>query len=311
MILNISIFIVALFMVIKGSTMATKYASALAENFRFSKYTVGFIIVAFISILPETFVAINAALNGIPSFGLGTLLGSNVADLTLIFAVIVWYAGRSIKVDSKILKNQAVYPFVLLLPIILGLNGHLSRIEGIVLILVGSIFYYMAMRSEISFSDILTISKGSNRIKNILLLMLSMLVLIVGAHFVVVSASKLANILNITPILIGLLVVGLGTTMPELFFSLNSVKKDDDSLAIGDMLGTVLADATIAIGIIAVVIPFSFNPRIMYVTGIFMVVTSFVLFRFMKSGRSINKREALILFFLWIIFAIVEFFINT
>jgi len=88
MIENLLIFIVSLFLVIRGSTLATEYSAKLAEAFRLSKYIVGFIIVAFISILPESLIAINAAIKGIPSFGLGTLLGSNVADLTLIFAIL-------------------------------------------------------------------------------------------------------------------------------------------------------------------------------------------------------------------------------
>ena len=86
MVINLLIFIISLYAITKGSTMATKYSVKLAENFRISKFLVGFMIVAIISILPETFVAINASLENIPSFGLGTLFGSNVADLTLVFA---------------------------------------------------------------------------------------------------------------------------------------------------------------------------------------------------------------------------------
>lgn len=86
--------------------------------------------------------------------------------------------------------------------------------------------------------------------------------LFVGSHFVVSSATSLAEMIGISSVLIGMLVVGLGTTMPELFFSLNAVKRNDDSLAVGDLLGTVLADATIVIGLIALIAPFSFPKRL-------------------------------------------------
>src|SRR3989338_4021406 len=98
---NLFIFIVSLVVVIKGATLATKYAARLAESFRLSRYTVGFIVVAIISILPETFIAIDSALAGTPSFGLGVLFGSNIADLTLVFTVIIFFAGRGVKVESK------------------------------------------------------------------------------------------------------------------------------------------------------------------------------------------------------------------
>jgi len=305
---NAFIFIVALGMVIKGSMMATNYAGRLAESFRLSKYVVGFIIIAFISILPETFIVINAAIKGMPALGLGMLFGSNIADLTLIFAILVFYAGRSLKVESKILKNHVIYPFILLLPLLLGLDGYFSRWEGLALILAGGIFYYLALRDGTD-GTVLVVA-GSGRYKSIGMLLVSMAVLLVGAHFTVTSATFVANSLGVSPILIGMLIVGLGTTMPELFFSLQSIKKKDDSLAIGDLLGTVLADATIVVGILALISPFAFPQKIIYVTGAFMIAASLLLFKFMKSGKAITKKEAYFLFFFWVVFVLVELLVN-
>jgi cation:H+ antiporter len=145
---NLFVFALSLFLVIKGATLATKYASKLAKGFRLSEYTIGFIIVAVISILPETFISINSAIQGIPSFGLGLLFGSNVADLTLVFAIITLIDGRGIKIESKILKNNRIFPFFLILPLLLGLDGYFSRLEGAALIIAGSIFYYLAFKNS-------------------------------------------------------------------------------------------------------------------------------------------------------------------
>lgn len=295
-------------MVIKGATMATKYAAQIAESFRLSKYTVGFIIIAVISILPETFIAINSALKGMPSFGLGMLFGSNVADLTLIFALLILFTGRGLKIESKILKNYNVYPFLLLLPLILGLDGYFSRLEGLSLIVTGGIFYYLALKDGVDGE--IPLEKTNNYRKNLLMLIFSMAILLVGSHFTVSSAVSFASYIGISPILIGMFIVGLGTTMPEFFFSLKSARKNDDSLAVGDLLGTVLADATIVVGILALVSPFFFPQKIIYVTGIFMVVASFILFRFMRSGRTISKKEGYLLFIFWLVFVLVEFMVN-
>lgn len=308
MINSLFIFIIAILIVIKGATMATKYATLLAESYRLSKYLVGFIVVAVISILPETLISLNAALEGMPSFGLGTLFGSNIADLTLLFAIIILVAGRSLKVESKILKKNLVYPFILLVPLILGLDGHFSRIEGATLIAVGVIFYYLALRDNIDGS--LPFKNREGRYQNFLKLLASMALLLIGAHFTVTSATAIAEYLRISPVLIGMLVVGLGTTMPELFFSIKCAKNRDDSLAIGDLLGTVLADATIVVGILALIAPFDFPKKIIYITGLFMLSAAFLLFFFMRSGRQISKKEAFLLFIFWISFAIVEFLVN-
>lgn len=305
MVNQIFIFIVSLFFVIKGATLATKHASGLAQAFRLSKYTVGFLIVAVISILPETFISINAAINGIPSFGMGMLFGSNIADLTLIFAILIFYAGRGLKVESKIIKNHVMYPFLLLIPIVLGLDGHFTRVEGIVLILAGVVFYFQALREETPEAAAKLVKSGSH-LQNGAMLILSMALLLAGSHFTVTSASAIANSLNVSPILIGMLIVGLGTTLPELFFSIQSIKKKDDSMAVGDILGTVLADATIVVGILATIQPFAFPKNIIYVTGTFMLLASILLFHFMKSGRTITTREAYILLIFWITFIFAE-----
>jgi cation:H+ antiporter len=311
MINDIFILITSLFLLIKGATLATKYSGHLAENFNLSKYTISFIIVAVISIIPETFIAINSALVGNPSFGLATLFGGNIADLTLVFFIIIILSGRNnLKIESKILKNHTAYPFILLVPILLGLNGHFSRVEGLTLIIIGIIFYYIAFKNGDN-QELLPIDKNNNKYKNSLLLVFSMIILLVGSHFTVTSAVGLAGYLKINSILIGMFIVGLGTVLPELFYSLKAVKKRDDSLAIGDILGTVLADSTIVIGILALIRPFNFPQKIVYITGVFMVTASFILFRFMKTDRVITKKEAYSLLIFWILFIIVEFLINT
>jgi len=292
-------------MVVHGATMATKHAVSLAKLARISKYVIGFIVVAVISILPETFIAINSALKGESSFGLGLLFGSNIADLTLIFALLVFTAGRSIKIEGTIIKNHVVYPFILLLPIILGLNGHFTRLEGLTLIIAGGVFYYTALRGG---NESVAVKKSTlkDKAKNILYLVLSMAMLLVGSHFTVTSSVSIAEALGITPVLIAMLVVSLGTTLPEFIFSFKAIRQDNDSLAVGDILGTVLADATIVVGILALIYPFSFPQKMVYITGIFMVTASIMLFYFMKSGRHLTKREAFLLFCFWLVFVLVE-----
>ncbi|OGL74278.1 hypothetical protein A3C96_00425, partial [Candidatus Uhrbacteria bacterium RIFCSPHIGHO2_02_FULL_60_10] len=245
----------SLALVIWGATLATRASARLAESFRLSKYVVGFVIVAFISILPETLISISSAIGGVPAFGLGTLFGSNVADLSLIFAILIIAAGRGLKIESRILKNVSTYPFFLLIPLILGLDGRYSRLEGVALIVAGAIFYYSVFKNGVDASAALR-NGYDGRFRSVLLLLASMFLLLVGAHLTVSSGTSLARALGVDPILIGLLVVGLGTTMPELFYSLKALARKDDGLAVGDILGSVLADATVVVGIVALISPF-------------------------------------------------------
>lgn len=308
MIISIIIFILSLLLIIRGATLATKYSSRLAKNLKLKKHVVGFIIVAFISILPEMFISINSALNGIPEFGLGTLFGSNVADLTLIFGILILFDGYGIKIKSNILKNVKIYPLFLLFPAILGLNGYYSRLDGLLLIIAGVTFYYIIFKNNKNTSDI---ERGtSNWIKNLLMLILSMTILLLGANLVVTSATHVATQLKISPIIVGLIIVSLGTTMPELFYSIQAIKKKDDDLAIGDILGSVLADATIVVGILAFIDPFYFPIKIIYITCVFMIISSLVLLKFMHSGKILSKKEGYLLLVFWMCYIIIEFLIN-
>lgn len=300
--------ILSLALVIKSADLAIRYSSRLAESFKLSKYVVGFMVVAVISILPETFIAITSALEGIPSFGLGTLFGSNVADLTLVFAAVVLLTGRNLKIESKIIKNQYLHIAVMSMPIFLGLNGYYSRWEGLLLVILGLSFYYYILKN-----DKFNIDTPEEKFKpaDFLFLLISMGLLLLGSHLTVKFGVDFANGLHVSPVLIGMFVVGLGTTLPELFFSIKAAKQKHDGLALGDILGTVIADATVVVGIVALISPFAFNRRIVYITGLCMLFGVVLLFHFMKTGKVLTRKEALLLILFYLLFVSAELLISV
>ena len=108
----------SMFLVIKSADHAIHYSTKVARGFLLPQYVIGFLIVAVIAILPEAFIAISSALEGVPSFGLGTLFGSNVADLTLVFALVILFSGRDLRVTSRIIKNRFLYALAIAAPML-------------------------------------------------------------------------------------------------------------------------------------------------------------------------------------------------
>ncbi len=306
---NIFILAASLYFVIMAAELATKYATGLAKHFRLSKHTVGVLVVAVISILPETFISVTSALHGESEVGLGMLFGANIADLTLIMGLIVLLAGAtSLKVNKKILKENKIYPLFMLLPVIFGLDGVYTRFDGLSLVVAGAIFYYLTFKNNVvdqPAENELPIQSG--RAKNALALLSSMALLLVAANYVVSSSVGLAEQLEISPILISMVLIAVGTTVPEFIFSYKAVKKNEDALALGDLLGTVLANATIVTGILVLINPFTVNKAIIYVSGTFMVVAAFLLFKFMHSNRNVSRNEAVWLILFWVCFVFVQF----
>lgn len=306
--LDLLLLLLSLFFVVKAADFAMRSADSLAQNLNFSKYLIGFLLVAIISVLPETFIALSAAFQGNPSFGLGTLFGSNVADLTLVLVIIIFVSSTPLKVESQIIKNSFVYLGVLAMPILFGLNGYYSRLEGLTLVFLGILFYLFLFKKSPSPKKK---GKGKFSAKDFFALLFFMGVLLVAANFTVKFGINLALDLRINPILVGMLFVGVGTTLPELFFSLKAVRDKNHSLAMGDILGTVITDATILVGLLAIVRPFAFSQRIVYLTAMFMLFAAVMLFYFMKSGRTVTKKEALFLLFYYLVFILLEFAVGN
>lgn len=303
MLFNLVVLLVSIFVIIKAADFAILYSAKLAECFRLSKYIIGFLIVAVISILPETMVAINSALDNVPSFGLGALYGSNVADLSLVFALVIFFSQRNLRVKSKIIKTRFLYIGIIAIPLILGLNGYYSRVEGIFLILVGLCFYLYVLKNNSYKTEV---EREPFSYKNLLLLLISLAFLLLGADLAVRFGVLLAGNLKINPVFVGMFIVGLGTTLPELMFSIRAAKHRHFDLALGDILGTVIADATIVVGLIAIIRPFAFSPSLVYITGFFMFLAIILLFSFMKSDRKLTKQEALFLLLFYTSFVIAE-----
>lgn len=299
--------ILSLLLVFKSSDYSIRYSTKVAKSFLLPQYVIGFLVVAVMGVLPEGLIAVSSALNGLPGFGLGTLFGSNTADITLIFAVIILASGRDLTVTSRLIQNAPVYIGAMATPIIFGLNGHYSRFEGFALILIGLLFYLFILRKS-GAAGKAKAERFSGR--DVVFLAVSMAALLLGAHYTVKFGVNFAENLNIDPLVIGMFVVGLGTTIPELFFSLRALRHHRDALALGDILGTVMTDATIVVGIVAAIAPFSFDPRIIYVTGVAMFFSLVTLFYFMKTGKKITKKEALLLLLFYLLFVSAEIYVS-
>lgn len=305
---NLFYFALSLLLVLHSANLSVEYASGLARTFRLPRYVIGFLVIAIISIIPETAISLVSAYQGIPAFGLGTLFGSNVADLTLIFSIIIFSTANGIKVGTRIMENNKWYIVLLVLPIILGFDGIYSRLDGALLILAGILFYVSMLRKN-HFLERQFENMPHRRI-TIFNLVTSLAVLLIGSYLTVQYGVAFAESVNMSPIFIGMLVVGIGTTLPELFFSLHAIKQKTNDLALGDILGTVISDATIVVGILAVFSPFAFPPTIVYVTGIFMLLALVILLTFMRSDLLLTKHEGVLLFLFYVLFIFTEYVVN-
>ncbi len=303
MLKEVLIFIVGCFLLVKSAEYAVKSVAHLARYLRLTEFVTSFILVAFVSSLPEGFISIIAALGGDPSIGVGTLLGGNIADLTLILGLVA-LAGHPVRIHSSIIKKDLYFAALMLLPIILGLNGVISRVDGIILISAGIIFMLVLLREREYFHKPYEIK--DHWIKHLAVFAISLTVMLFAANYIVDSTHSLALGLGIPSLLIGLVLVALGTTLPEFTFALQSVRSGHADLAIGDLLGTVVVDATIIMGITAIISPIAINVMLLSIIGVFTLFAVAFSLLFMRTDGILSKNEAMALVLFYVAFVVVQ-----
>ena len=134
MLINLIILIIAVIALIKSADLVVKTLTRIAIYFKLSEFTIGFIVLAIATSIPELFVAITSAFAKIPELSLGDVLGANIVDLTLVVGV-VFILSNGLRIKSEIAKKDIFYMIVLsILPLVLMLDQQLSRLDGIVLL---------------------------------------------------------------------------------------------------------------------------------------------------------------------------------
>jgi cation:H+ antiporter len=282
------------------------------------EFVVAFIVVAFASSLPNLFVGISSALQGIPQLSFGDVAGNNLVALTIGLALATFFSNGCLSTDSRAIQGTAGFTMVsAVLPIILVLDGNLSRIDG--LILLGFFFFYIIwlFSKKERFTkvydghEVSPFKDFKNFLKDLLKVFLGILFLILSSQGIVKSAEFFATAFSMSLISIGLLITGAGSALPELYFAIASAKKGQAWLILGDLMGAVIIPATLVLGIVALISPFTISDfSAFFVARIFLIIAAIFFYYSIRSGKHICRREAFILLFIYIAFLVTENLIN-
>ncbi|MBU4350736.1 sodium:calcium antiporter [Candidatus Parcubacteria bacterium] len=308
----ILLFIVSSFLLAFSGTMVVGSLISIARHLKWREFVVGFFIMAIATSAPNLFVGINAALRGIPQLSFGDVVGGNVVDLTLAIALAA-LVGNGISAESKMVQTSALFTLLIaVLPILLSLDGKLGQIDGLVLILAFLIYAVWLFATEDRFHKVYKKEEKKSKLwKSASLLVLSIILLIIGSQGVVNSSFFFAKTLGIPIGMIGILIVGLGNALPEIYFGIVSAKKGESWLVLGDLMGSVINSATLVLGIVVLICPITitdFSPYL--VARIFMVISAIFFLIFIRSGKKITKKEAFFLLGIYIAFLISEVFLR-
>jgi cation:H+ antiporter len=312
MIENLLIFIAAIMVLITSGSIMVKSLSKIAAFLRLSEYVIGFIILAFATSLPELFVGISSAINKTPSIVLGTVIGANIANLTYIIGIPVLLA-RGIKIQSKKTKKDSLWMIGLAtLPLILMLIGSsISRIDGVILLFAFSLYVYKLLKESREFSKEIENRIGRKEIViAVSLFIFSLVLLYFSSDIVVKYAQILAVEFSIPAIFIGLFMISIGTSLPELVSGITAVLNGHNEMGVGNVMGSVIANSTIVLGVSALIFPITAAFLLFIVSISFMLVVAIIFTTFVEKGNKLSWMEGVSLLLLYIFFLIVEFYIK-
>jgi cation:H+ antiporter len=298
--------------VVYGADEAIKRLLNLSKFFKISAFVTGVVIAGTLAVLPEMSIGILAALEGTSTFGLGLIFGANVADLTLVIGVVVLIAGEQ-KMTPSMLKNLKISFIAVLLPVFLLVDGVISRLDGGFLIGAFVIYVIWLLRSgrgEKGVAERMRLSKKVIRLSiTVFLLAIGITVLFVGSELVTESAQELSAVLGLPLFLIGI-VVAIGTCLPEMAFAIRASEKEG-SIGIGNILGNVLADSMLTIGVIAIIFPISVpNLASPLTAGVFVAVSAIFVFLRSRDGV-ISKKDAAFLLGVYVVFIVLQYVLDV
>lgn len=310
-ILHVLGFILACIVLVKSSAYAAKHTTIIARQFHVSSFAVSMLLMGVLSTLPETSVSIVSAASGAPEIGFGTLIGSNIADVTIVLGLVALTA-RKFKITSKLVMADAWFMLLILLPFLFAFDGVLDRNDGILLILAGVFFFRHILKERNIIKKITTNNDHTaDRGYSTVMVILSIVVLIAAAHYVVHFAQTLSMDLYIPPVLLASIFIALGTCLPELFFSIQSSRLGQDELALGNIIGNVIIDATIAMGITAVITPIFVSKYLVMLYGAFTFGGVAMLLSFLKIRKAIKITDGLVMILYYIVFVFTELLIKN
>ena len=280
MVLNYVLILVGFVLLIKGADFLVNGASGIAKKFHIPEIIIGLTIVSVGTSMPELFVSITSSIEGYKDMAMGNVIGSNVCNLLLILGLSATIKPIKFKKETKLIEIPMCLLTSIIFLILCNIGKCISRFDSIILIVLFIAFIgytiYMSKKGEeingIDESDEGT-AKKRKTITNIIYIILGIVALKFGGDFVVNNAEIIARHFNISEKIIGLTIIAIGTSLPELVTSVTAAIKGDSDIAIGNIIGSNIFNMLLIIGVSGLISPVTYNVTYNLQMAILIVAT--------------------------------------
>lgn len=290
-----------------GTELVIKGAVNIAEYYKLSKVFVGLAILSIGTDLPEIIIAINASLHSAientDTSGLiiGNAIGSSFIQISIVLGSVGLLGFLSLN-KRHLYEDGIMLLGSVILVILLGIDGEITRVDGIVLIVVYLIYYFRLFHQE-RIAKKLKKKLNKHIGKDILFLIIGIIVVIFASELVVDNSIRFAEDFGIRQSFVGIIIIGLGTSLPELAIALNAVRKKAGGLSVGNLIGSNIFDMLIPVGMGASISELKIEKSLIVFDLPFLLLLSFIVLFFFYKKKGLQKTEAVILISIFVLYA--------
>ncbi len=294
------IFVIALAVLILGSDLLITQSERIALKFNIPEFIIGATLVALGTSLPEMGASVAASIYNKPEIAISNAIGSNILNVTLILASVFLFAGK-LNPDRDFFAKDSTWALVpVLVFILMIIDGVISRFDASLLLLLMGAYLVFLIQDTKDMPQIEHIALSRDTfswIKVIPMIVGGLMLLIVGAHFTVESASNIAANFGISDWVIGIIMVSLGTSLPELTVSISAAIKGKVDMAIGNIIGSNMANITVVLGAAGLVNPMPLN-SMAYLFDIVTLFSATLILVFITANKLYTKSAGISLIIL-------------
>ena len=293
--MDILIFIVSMGVLIYGADFIIEQSEKIALKYNISNFVIGATLVALGTSLPEMAVSISASVKGSADIAVANVIGSTIFNISLVLGFTFLIAKKISPNRDLFAKDSAWALFPILVFILMGIDGQLNMVDGILfLILMAGYLTFLISSNQVDDIDEDLAKEDFSWPKSIALLLVGFAFVIGGADFAIDSASNIARQFGISEWVIGLFLVAFGTSLPELMISVKSALKNNADLAIGNIIGSNVANFTMVLGLASILNPLNvdLSANIFDITA---AVIASIMLVFITANRLYNKSAGIAL----------------
>jgi cation:H+ antiporter len=284
----------------------------IAHYLKLSDFIIAFFIGGISTSLPELILGIQSSIFKVNQISLGNVLGANINDLSFILGISILIPFLFKRLNFNLEYNLENLHFVLIFlitiaPYLLAIDGYLSFIDGIFLFLLFLGYSYFAIKENKIKIEKLEQVSFKEFFNSIFYSLFSIILIVVSSFFVIKESKNLVNLYGLNNIPFGALILSISSTMPELLFSYQSMKKNLVDFAIGNIFGSVAFNSNIVLAVNAILNPFKIEERInLFINLIFLIFIFLIDWHFLKN-KQINILFSIFLLAYWLLFLVVNF----